>query len=148
MEKTCTGPCGETKPLSEFNKMARSKDGRQYWCHDCAREKGRLRNACTTDQRARLMKARNERVEAENRRRICEYLSEHPCVDCNEDDIVVLEFDHLRDKRKAVGAMMRELWPRIEEEIAKCDVVCANCHKRRTEQRRGSYRISYVASAA
>jgi len=94
------------------------------------------------------MRARNQRVEAENRKRICEYLDDHPCVDCGEDDIVVLEFDHLRDKKYAVGQMMRDArWDRIMAEIAKCEVVCANCHKRRTAQRRGSYRISYSASA-
>jgi hypothetical protein len=64
-------------------------------------------------------------------------------VDCGEDDIVVLEFDHLRDKRHNVSAMTTELWHHIEAEIAKCEVVCANCHKRRTDWRHGHYRISY-----
>ena len=70
-----------------------------------------------------------------------DYLRLHPCVDCGESDIVVLEFDHLRDKTRNVSYLIGtgEI-PRIKEEIAKCDVVCANCHRRRTSERGGWYR--------
>ena len=73
-----------------------------------------------------------------------DYLRDHPCVDCGEDDIVVLEFDHLRDKVSAIATMIssREPWWRIEAEIAKCEVCCANCHRRRTARRAGSYRTT------
>lgn len=66
------------------------------------------------------------------------YLLEHPCVDCGETDITVLEFDHLRDKTKDVSALMKgtSSWSRIEAEILKCAVRCANCHRRETERRR------------
>src|SRR5690606_5591852 len=57
-------------------------------------------------------------------------------------DPVVLDFDHLPgvDKKfeisRAVNASTRS-WARIEKEIAKCEVVCANCHRRRTSARAG-----------
>ena len=62
------------------------------------------------------------------------YLQSHPCVDCGEKDIVVLEFDHLKDKKENVSSMIGRASPieKIEKEISKCDVVCANCHRRRT----------------
>ena len=69
-----------------------------------------------------------------------EYLREHPCCDCGEEDPVVLDFDHLpgRGKRfeiaRAVNASTRA-WSTILQEIAKCEVVCANCHRRRTALR-------------
>jgi hypothetical protein len=62
------------------------------------------------------------------------YLREHPCIDCGEKDILVLDFDHVRDiKLKSISAMLRQgaTLDQIKLEIAKCDVRCANCHRRR-----------------
>jgi 5-methylcytosine-specific restriction endonuclease McrA len=71
---------------------------------------------------------------------VLEYLRTHPCVDCGETDPIVLEFDHLRDKTKNVSGMAAHSWRVIQEEIAKCEVVCANCHRRRTSRRGGYFR--------
>lgn len=86
--------------------------------------------------------ASNQKRRHKNRELIREHLATHPCVDCGEADPVVLEFDH-RDPAeksfpigKAIGKTWR--WQVIEEEIAKCDVRCANCHRRRTAQQRAA----------
>lgn len=69
---------------------------------------------------------------------VFDLLSQRPCIDCGESDPVVLEFDH-RDpatKRAAISEGIHACWS-IEdllEEIAKCDVRCANCHRRKTAQ--------------
>jgi hypothetical protein len=74
------------------------------------------------------------------------YLAEHPCVDCGESDPVVLDFDHVRGqkfmnvKRMLAGTYSLK---RIFEEIEKCDVRCANCHRRATAKRDGFF--AYVA---
>lgn len=75
------------------------------------------------------------------RRRRWEYLLAHPCVDCGERDPLVLEFDHRSGKRAAISALMGDhaTWPTVIAEIEKCDVRCANCHKRRTAQTAGHY---------
>lgn len=70
------------------------------------------------------------------------YLLEHPCVDCGELDIVVLQFDHLPefDKGFEIGRAITgstRSWDSVMAEIAKCEVVCANCHTRRTAARSG-----------
>jgi hypothetical protein len=71
------------------------------------------------------------------------YLREHPCVDCGESDPVVLEFDHLRDKEFCVGqGFWDRRWQSVLDEIAKCEVVCANCHRRRTARRGGFARAA------
>jgi hypothetical protein len=45
----------------------------------------------------------------------------------------VLEFDHLRDKRFSIGQdISRRSWRSILAEMEKCEVVCANCRRRRT----------------
>src|SRR5205085_2488432 len=72
---------------------------------------------------------------------LLEYLKTHPCVDCGEADPVVLDFDHLRDKVANVSEMLSRPWRVILAEMRKCDVVCANCHRRRTAKRLGSFRF-------
>lgn len=76
-----------------------------------------------------------------NRDYVRAYLEAHPCVDCSEADLVVLEFDHRGDKVADVGRMIREGWAlwRLVKEIAKCDVRCANCHRRKTAERHGGW---------
>lgn len=78
---------------------------------------------------------------------ICEYLSAHSCVDCGESDILVLEFDHLPkyEKSYAISTLIGRAvaWEIIQAEIDKCEVVCANCHRKRTAERSNNYRYRY-----
>lgn len=74
-------------------------------------------------------------------RRLQEYLREAkdvPCADCGKRyPSFVLDFDHREDKEFNVGRLVSfGSWKRLLGEIAKCDVVCANCHRERTHQRR------------
>lgn len=66
-----------------------------------------------------------------------------PCVDCGGNfPPYVMEFDHKRDKSRNVSIMAGQGWSlsSIDEELSKCDVVCANCHKVRTYLRRSADR--------
>jgi hypothetical protein len=68
-----------------------------------------------------------------NRSHIHEYLRQHPCAICGEDDPVVLDFDHTRDKLREVTVIaMLGGWSDLLAEIEKCRVLCANCHRRHT----------------
>lgn len=75
-----------------------------------------------------------DRRRNEAREKVHEYLRTHPCVDCGEDDIIVLEFDHQGNKTANISEMINAglSWETISREIAKCEVVCANDHRRRT----------------
>jgi hypothetical protein len=76
---------------------------------------------------------------------LLDFFVTHPCIDCGQNDPVVLEFDHLRDKAFNIGAALsRRNWQTILDEMAKCEVVCANCHRRRTALRRGALRTVLV----
>ncbi|MEY2434356.1 MAG: hypothetical protein QOC92_4081 [Acidimicrobiaceae bacterium] len=140
-EKRCC-TCGEVKPLDEFNRLSRAKDGRQPRCRQCHKDW----HAAHKEHHNALIHARTRRMRLELATLILEYLIVHPCVDCGETDPVVLEFDHLRDKVDNVSGLVRRLrtWEAIQDEIAKCEVVCANCHRRRTSQRAGTYRWRLV----
>ena len=134
--KRCS-TCKQWKPLEEFNRRSTSKDGRQWSCRDC-------NSAYHYENLARHMaqiRARKRREITANQRRLLAYFLEHPCTDCGEADSVVLEFDHLRDKAANIGRLMTGTWKRIAAEIEKCEVVCANCHRRRTYARQGAWRV-------
>lgn len=135
VKRCCT--CKQIKPLDDFNLLRSSKDGHQPSCRACNAAYHRLH----WDRHMEQIRKRRARRRAEAKAFVIEYLKAHPCVDCGETDIVVLELDHLRDKRANVSTLISgsEVW-RIKEEIAKCDVVCCNCHRRRTARRGGWYR--------
>lgn len=83
------------------------------------------------------------------RKYVVEYLNSHPCVDCGESDIVVLQFDHVNgDKRNNIsGLFARSCSLRLlKSEIEKCEIRCANCHVRRTSKQFGFWkeRLTFV----
>lgn len=61
------------------------------------------------------------------------------CVDCGyKSNYNALELDHLfgkKDNYRTVASLMYASWRIIKEEIAKCEVVCCNCHAIRTRSR-------------
>jgi 5-methylcytosine-specific restriction endonuclease McrA len=86
---------------------------------------------------------RRRRIGEERMRMLIQYLRTHPCVDCGETDVLVLEFDHLGDKSFSIGAGFRDRsLEALLDEMAKCEVVCANCHRRRTATRGGYLRAA------
>ena len=84
-----------------------------------------------------------------NARLLIEYLETHPCVDCGEKDIVVLEFDHVRGVKRADIAQMKSSYTSksLLLELSKCEVRCANCHRRKTARTFGSYRLQAPVAA-
>ena len=132
--------CGIEKPIDEFGFKYRERGIRQSWCKPCYVEYKRLWYLRNRERHLARVKAATAVTLSENHWRMWEYLALHPCVDCGETDPVVLQFDHLRDKRKDVADMCRSFsWRVILAEIEKCEVRCANCHARRTARERGLY---------
>jgi 5-methylcytosine-specific restriction endonuclease McrA len=132
--KRC-GRCEEVLPLGSFNRLG---DGHQHWCRDCFRAYFRSRSARHLEQ-ARASKSRQRR---RARAHVLSLLLGESCVDCGEHDVLVLEFDHVGTKRRGVASLVDDGAPtaRIDEEIDECQVVCVNCHRRRTSERRSGGR--------
>lgn len=77
---------------------------------------------------------RTTRVRNDIRAWLREYLSTHHCVDCGESNPIVLEFDHIRPKKFNIGdaAKYGYALKTVQDEVAKCEVRCANCHRKKT----------------
>lgn len=86
----------------------------------------------TKDRYRDARAASRERMKAAARELIRQAKSV-PCADCGQKfPYYVMDFDHLTDKSMNVSKMVTYSLTRIRDEIAKCDVVCANCHRERT----------------
>ena len=137
-KRCCT--CHELRPLSEYNVRTTAKDGLQARCRDCARQW----YVANRDAHRAKVRLRSTAIKKEYKRRIGEHLLAHPCVDCGESDVRVLDFDHLdaSTKRSDIAKMVNAggRWSDIELEMAKCEVRCANCHRRVTSDRGQDWR--------
>lgn len=83
-----------------------------------------------------------ERHRQKNWDNLWDLLCRSSCSDCGESDPVVLEFDHLPgvEKKFQIGSAVissTRSWKLIQLEIDKCEIVCSNCHKKRTAKRSG-----------
>jgi hypothetical protein len=146
--KRC-GRCGERKPDDDFAWRRRKKGQRHNYCRPCHAAYHRehyLKNRQRYIDQAAVQK---RALRLERTKFLIDYFRAHPCVDCGERDPVVLEFDHLRDKEFDISQKLITFsWRRILKEIDKCEVVCANCHRRRTATRRGALRVVLSADGS
>lgn len=138
--KTCS-TCKRTLVRSEFNVRAASVDGYQSVCRSCNKLRARRYYAENIETHRKAVAAQVAKTRASHLERIGNHLLANPCVDCGEDDIRVLDFDH-RDGVEKTAEVMKLAkaaysWERVSAEISKCDVRCRNCHARVTYERIG-----------
>lgn len=141
--KICT-KCKTAKDYSSFPKRSKSKDGLAPWCTQCYTEHARNKYASSQEERERKKKNQAALVQ-KTREYIYEYLGTHPCVTCGESDPIVLEFDHrdIKEKESNVSELMKYSLSKIKKEVAKCDVMCANCHRRKTAKQFNTWKTIY-----
>lgn len=141
MKKICTY-CGLERDAEEdFRWEYKDRGIRQTRCKYCQSELSKQHyqdNKQTYNERTRISKAQ---ILSQNKPRLHTYLSTHPCVDCGQMDIRLLEFDHVNGQKSRSIADLLSWgfnWTTIEAEIAKCEIRCANCHRIKTiEQGKG-----------
>jgi len=137
--KTCT-KCELELDIDCFHRRP-DGSGRASHCKDCRNSSNRRRyTRHSSDVCSRTTKYKNAKSI-----KIIEILKCSSCVDCGRDDFRVLEFDHLRDKRFGIGrGAFSRSWDAISIEMEKCEVVCRNCHRRRTAIRSNNYKVSEI----
>jgi hypothetical protein len=136
--------CRGDYPITHYRKYHGSlyrRGGRRYGvvCKTCREKLARGRASTLLIDRQRSS-ARG--VAHRNQAYVFDHLVSHPCVDCGEVDVLVLEFDHVRgEKRFNIGQHKARAMAALQEELKKCEVVCANCHSRRTHRRANTARF-------
>ena len=144
--KVCT-KCAILKNLAEFSARKAKKDGRASWCRECFKTHWQKRYYENHEHyRNSHNKSRNN-IRKQNAQKVFEYLTQNPCISCGESDPIVLEFDH-RDSTTKLENISNLIsngsWQAIEQEIEKCDVLCANCHRRKSAKQFGYKRHFFV----
>lgn len=138
---TICNNCELDKPDTEFNFKNKSTGKRHGNCKSC--QKIYHDNWYANNRGRVILDVKNRRfaIRKETDKKIYKYLLSHPCVDCGESDPIVLEFDHIDPSQKEYDiTVLRNngyLWESIEQEILKCEVRCANCHRRKTAEQLG-----------
>lgn len=134
-EESCHG-CGKWQPIEEFSFKDKARNKLRSRCRACCREVSRRHYQ---RHRAAYIERRRRRQPLERRRTagaVLAYLRDHPCTGCGESDPVVLEFNHVDSTSKLgnIGQMIRDCVSKapLATDIAKCEVLCANCHQRHT----------------
>jgi protein-arginine kinase activator protein McsA len=135
MKQKYCGTCKKDKDVVEFNKNKAKSDGLSTICRKCSNEHAKK---YYIDHHKKMKNqiniCKSNRV-IENRKKLYSYLLTHPCIDCQENDPIVLEFDHVRGTKKEIVSKLVNQgfsWEVILNEIKKCEVRCANCHRRKT----------------
>ena len=127
--RVCSG-CKISKSLSDFPFSNKEKNKRRYYCSVCSSKMGSdwyKRNKKKVIDRANLQK---EIIKQE----IYKIKESVPCADCGIFyPHYVMDFDHLFDKKFNISTNIKRKGRRqLLAEIAKCEVVCSNCHRIRT----------------
>ena len=90
---------------------------------------------------------RPDRVE--KREYVNNYKLERGCSVCGYNKCAAaLDLDHVdrRQKKFALSAAQRKSWEAINEELAKCVVLCANCHREKTQKEKDYMALDFEES--
>ncbi|HTU21181.1 MAG TPA: hypothetical protein VMG10_24220 [Gemmataceae bacterium] len=136
METRRCAICGDNKPLDQFNVKVRHADRTIYdaYCRPCRREYRQKHYQANKQQYYRRIRERERRLTP-----MVDAAKARPCADCgNQYAPWKMDFDHVSGKKvERISQLTRQCGSirLILAEIAKCEVVCALCHRDRTHFR-------------
>lgn len=109
----------------------------QSYCKECRKVIDFEYNQRRDKQKKYL---RQRERENKNKEWVYSYLQNNPCK-CGESRPECLDFHHLKDKQYSVSNMYSLSISKIQLEIAKCKVLCANCHRVITAKENNWYKF-------
>lgn len=122
--------CKTEKSVNDFSKSNAKKDGLNHFCRECNKaykkkhyEQNKVLYIEKNNARKSVLKAFIDEIKANSK-----------CVRCPESDIACLDFHHKDDNTKdfnvAQAITIGYSIDKIREEIAKCEILCSNCHRK------------------
>lgn len=126
--KVCTR-CDKEKDIEEFLFRNKDKGTRHSACSECYKD---IRKE-SYERTKQTTLNRNKRNTEKKKEWFNDYKANLSCEKCGEDHPACLEFHHLNPttKDKNVAEMINTYsQKKIQEEIDKCSVLCANCHRK------------------
>jgi len=141
--KCCT--CNKEKESSCFAFKNKAKQILQGQCKICKVEYNKNWYKNNKEVQKKNAVKNKKKYSLENITFIMEYYKTHPCVDCGESDPACLDFDHVSGVKLANLSLMIHTYSlkSIIKEIEKCEVRCANCHRRKTAKDQNWYHRYY-----
>lgn len=158
-EKTHCPYGHEYTPENTYIQIKRDRDTerKSRVCRACARERIRQKRldpvflAKGAKKTARWRKRNPDKYRAgwershTEKKQILDEARKDGCVRCGESDVACLDFHHRNgkaDKEGHIGFIRRFSVKRIKAEIAKCDVLCANCHRKHHRDERETLKVA------
>lgn len=124
-----------------FHKRSRAKDGLTSYCAACKKIADAKRREDPNVRAKQIEFNRGNRNRL--RQLLYTYMKDKSCITCGENDNACLQFDHRDgvDKKFNISDAPNQAigWSIILLEIDKCDILCANCHHKRTAIQQGWY---------
>ena len=129
-KKICS-KCDKLLPLSAF-KLRGDRACLRAMCRECVKQYDRDHYFSNRIKKLKRKKETRKAIYARNKSFVRNFLKYKACEVCGETDSIVLEFHHVdrRNKLHNITDMMHYSTNAIEKEMLKCDVLCANCHRR------------------
>jgi len=128
METKFCNKCGNDKPVDDFAWKNKNLQKRASNCKACQKI---MKDCHYQENREAYIKkaARHRAAYAEWWKEFKATLS---CEECGEDHPATIDFHHVRDKEITLANAIHQGWgkKRVMEEVAKCKVLCANCHRK------------------
>lgn len=127
--KAC-GRCGEMKEYVHFHKNSAKKDGFQDTCKVCKSQISADAYKNLPHRKAAVTSSKKAHVAT-----VRDYLNDvrsSGCLICGEREVCTLDFHHVNpaEKERAVTKMVTLSLANVKKEVAKCVVLCSNCHRK------------------
>lgn len=133
---------------SEFEEfLVNKKSGKtSSVCKECKRKYDREYYLKRPDTRKHLKYEQQILRRVKTREWLFDILKKGSCVDCGENNPLVLDFDHLRDKEFNISEGMQGDMSieRLKSEIEKCEIRCANCHRIKTAYQLNNWKVEFI----